>query len=78
MNVTTDELVRAFHRLDDRTKQAIQIAVLEQRNEELERQNSELSHQVEVLEEAVKMPEGYVRAPSYEVLQEIGNGVQVA
>jgi hypothetical protein len=63
MDVTigTHELSGVWPKLDERTKQAIYIAVLERRIEEANAANLALGHQVEVLEEAVKMPEGYAR-----------------
>lgn len=63
MDVTigTHELSGVWPRLDERTKQAIYIAVLERRIEEAVATNQTLIHQIKVLEEAVKMPEGYAR-----------------
>lgn len=68
MEIRTEELMEAWPKLDERTKQAIYIAVLEERLKEAEaaktglrNQIAVLEHQIEVLEEAVKMPEGYAR-----------------
>lgn len=68
MEIATDELLAAWPKLDERTKQAVYIAVLEERLKEAEaaktglrNQIAVLEHQIEVLEEAVKMPEGYAR-----------------
>lgn len=61
MEIRTEELMEAWPKLDERTKQAIYIAVLERRIEEAVATNQTLCHQIAVLEEAVKMPEGYAR-----------------
>lgn len=68
MEIRTEELMEAWPKLDERTKQAIYIAVLEERLKEAEaaktglrNQIAVLEHQIAVLEEAVKMPEGYAR-----------------
>ena len=61
MEIRTEELMEAWPKLDERTKQAIYIAVLEERLKEAEAAKTGLRHQIAVLEEAVKMPEGYAR-----------------
>lgn len=68
MDISTHELLAALPKLDDRTKQAIYIVVLEERARNVELQlalkDEEIArfqHQIEVLEEAVKMPEGFAR-----------------
>lgn len=68
MEIKIEELMEILPRLDERTKQAIYIAVLEERlvatNRLLDMQDKQMAamrHEVEVLEEAVKMPEGFAR-----------------
>ena len=61
MEIRTEELMEAWPKLDERTKQAIYIAVREERLKEAEAAKTGLRHQIAVLEEAVKMPEGYAR-----------------
>lgn len=56
MEISTNELANVWPKLDERTKQAIYIAVLEQRLSDREMALGALEHQIEVLEQAVKAP----------------------